>query len=90
MSTVKELDLTPVGRYANGEPYYSFHTSFPSRNVRALDGVYSTPEIAYREAQAVVRRYEMADQYGNMGEVLGVVRDPNGWRGVINTYHSNT
>jgi hypothetical protein len=85
------LDLTPVGRYADGDPRYRFHTSYPGRGVRALPETFDTPEAAHAHGVEVVREYERADPYGNMGEVLGVTLSDEGkYRAVINTYHSNT
>ena len=89
---IQVLDLTPVGRYANGSPVFKgFHTSFPTRNVRAVGDELATPEEAFATARQVVADYEKADTYGNMGEALGVIELPGGkYRGVVNTYHSNT
>jgi hypothetical protein len=84
------LDITPVGRYADGSPIYRFHTSFPTRAVRAAGDICPTPEEAIEHGREIVQRYERADPYGNMGEVLGVTEVGDGYRPVINTYHSNT
>ena len=88
---VKLLDMKPVGHYGAGEPRYAFHTSFPSRGVRAIAQDFDTPKAAYQHGIDTLRKYEAADPYGNMGEVLGVMLHTNGkYRAVINTYHSNT
>jgi hypothetical protein len=84
------LNMTPIGRYADGSPRYLFSTSFPSQGVRQVGGVHATPEAARAEGQAVLRAYERQDVHGNMGEVCGVVAVSGGYRAVINTYHSNT
>jgi hypothetical protein len=85
------LDLTPTGRYADGSPMYSFHTSFPSRGVRTEGGQWSDAEQAYEAGVRFVREYERRDPFGNMGEVLGVTEvSPEHFAAVVNTYHSNT
>ncbi len=94
------LDLTPIGRYADGSPRYRFSTSFPTSGVRAVGPAQPTPEHAYRVGKAILAAYEARDPLGNMGEVLGVVSvRTDGWaispegaafRGVVNLYHSNT
>ncbi len=85
------LNMKPIGHYGGGEPRYTFHTSFPSRGVRAIAQDFDTPEAAYQHGIDALHKYEDADPFGNMGEVLGVALGANGkYRGVINTFHSNT
>lgn len=91
-----EEAMKPKYRYANGDVAYSFSTSFPSRNVEVLPTVFPTPLAAYEAGREHIRSYERRNPYGNMGEVIGVVhtqrtdKTPDGYRAVVNTYHSNT
>jgi hypothetical protein len=87
---VKIISLTPVGYYAGGAPRYGFGTSYPSHNVRMAGRTHATPEAAYEDGLMLIRDYKSIDPFGNMGEVCGVVKVTDGFRAVINTYHSNT
>jgi hypothetical protein len=85
------LDMKPTSRYADGSPIFSFHTSFPSRGVRAIAQGDKDQEAAFKLGLDYVRKYEQADPYGNMGQCLGVTKQDDGlWHAVVNTYHSNT
>lgn len=86
---VKILDLTPVSRYMDGSPVYSFHTSFPSRGVRKLGAKHPTPDGAFEQGQGYVADFRRSSYPGGMGEVLGVVKSEDGqYHAVINTYYS--
>jgi hypothetical protein len=50
----------------------------------------SSPEEAVAAAQQWAEAYRKRDPYGNMAHVHGVIKDPKGWRGVVNYFHSNT
>lgn len=87
---VRLISMTPIGHYADGSPKWPFHTSLPSNGVRATGPIYPTPDEAQAEGMREIRTYELADRFGNMGELCGVAPVEGGYRAVINTYHSNT
>lgn len=91
MSDIQILDLTPLGRYADGTPYYNFHNPFPGKP-RTLPKVFATPQEAIEHGRKYVIDYERNYFPGGMGACLGVVPYPDGfgYQAVINTYYSNS
>jgi hypothetical protein len=91
MSKVEIVSLTPIGYYMGGEPRYNFHTSFPSKNVRALGQPRATPEEAFEEGKKFVDEYQKSTFPGGMGTVIGVTKLGDGkFDAVVNTYYSFT
>jgi hypothetical protein len=90
MSKFKILDLTPVGRYADGSYFYKFHNPFPSSGFTKLPENFNTPEEAFEHGKTYVANYERNTFPGGMGECLGVVNDNDSYQAVIATYYSNT
>lgn len=88
MNDVQVLDLTPLGHYSNGLPYYKFGCSFPW--VKALETGFSTKEEADADAGKWCRDYEARDVMGNMAAVIGVTEKDSKFFGVVNYFHSNT
>ena len=91
MSDIKILDLKPVGRYADGRPYYNFHNPFPG-SAKNLPEVFNSPEEAFNHGKKYVTDYERSFFPGGMGACLGVTNSSNGigYQAVISTYYSNS
>lgn len=87
---VSEVSLVPTDRYADGSPVYGFHTSFPTRGVRALPETHATKLAAQAAGLDHVSRYERDNWPGGMGQFIGVVASGGRWAPVVNTYYSNS
>ncbi|MBY0562452.1 hypothetical protein [Hyphomicrobium sp.] len=85
---IPELDMTPVGTYADGRPIYKRSGGLPWH--RLTDTIHGDKQSAYDAAVQWCTDYKKADPFGNMAQVLGVTKTPKGWQGVINYFHSNT
>lgn len=86
MPEIRVLNVTPLGHYANGQPYFEFGCSFP--NVDVLEAPFPTKEEAYADARKWCHTYREADEFGNMACVLGVTEKNGKFHGVVNYYHS--
>lgn len=74
-------------RFPNPDDRYIPGGSFPWYRETALR---PTQEEAWADAVAWAKAYEAKDRYGNMASAHGVIADGDGWRGVVNYFHSNT
>lgn len=88
MSKVNILDLTPVGRYADGSYFYNFHNPFPSSGLEKLPTKFINPEEAFAHGKKYIIQYERDTFPGGMGACLGVVECDGGYQAVISTCYS--
>jgi len=77
---IRELTKLSNGRYSSHGGLPWFRELSPE----------ATKETAHDAAVAWCTRYEKADRFGNMAQVLGVIRNGDKWCGVVNFFHSNT
>jgi len=89
---------TPIRKLQRRERIYPPHDTCPYIQRGGLPWYeetredFPTVEAAWDAAKALAKAREARDPFGNMANAHGVVADPatDGWRGVINWYHSNT
>ena len=84
------VNLTPVGKYADNSPQYSFHCSLPTRSVRQLKDGFPTKEEAKAHAEKCRVKYEQDTWPGGMFEFIGVVQEGGKFFPVVNSYYSNS
>lgn len=90
MPNIQILNLTPVGRYANGVPFYNFHNPFPYNGFNILPEKFSSPEDAFSNGKNFVSKYERDTFPGGMGACLGVAKINDCYQAVISTCYSNS
>jgi hypothetical protein len=90
MDNSKILDLTPIGRYSDGTPFYNFHNPFPYSAPINLPEKFSSPEDAFEHGKKYISKYERDTFPGGMGACLGVVKIDDCYQAVISTCYSNS
>jgi hypothetical protein len=83
MPDIPVLNVTPLGSYENGLPYYDFSCDLPL--VKTLETGHPTIQEAYDEARKWSEGYEKLELLG-LAAPLGVTEKDNKFFGVVNYF----
>ena len=86
--SIRVLNPTPIGQYADRSPVYSFGKPFPWVTTTAT--VLPTKADAWTDGQLWLNDYISKAPLARMGIVLGVAARDGGYVAVVNYYHSNS